>query len=337
MGTFLACGGETDVQNEDEKPATDDVQSTAPVDSLKYFNDQIAANPNNADLLYQRAVYTLAKGDFESAKADLEQGIRVDSLNMDVRLMYANLQLSMTHLDTSKFHYEYIIRNDTTNTGALIGMSKLNALLNNWGIADRYISSALKIDPYLAEAYFMRGIIYRSEYYESGRQESWDRAVSSFQTCVEQDPDYYSAYVEMGVMYDQDGSDLALEYYNSALEVYPESEEAWYNIGMFHQTRGNVEEAITAYQTLNELDSSWADPYYNQGYIHLLVTENLDSAIYYLTKATDYDPNYYQAYNNLGLAYETKGDLENAKKYYGKAIEANPDFQLAKDNLNALR
>jgi tetratricopeptide (TPR) repeat protein len=67
------------------------------------------------------------------------------------------------------------------------------------------------------------------------------------------------------------------------------------------------------------------------------MTENLASAIFYFTKATDCDPGYYQAYNNLGLAYETKGDIENAKKYYGKAIDANPEFQLAKDNLNNLQ
>jgi len=46
---------------------------------------------------------------------------------------------------------------------------------------------------------------------------------------------------------------------------------------------------------------------------------------------------YFQAYNNLGLAYELSGDIPNAKKYYQKAIDANPDFQLAKDNLNSLR
>jgi tetratricopeptide (TPR) repeat protein len=243
----------------------------------------------------------------------------------------------MTNLDTSKFHYEYILEKDTANTGALIGLSKLYALLDNPAAANAHISTALEINPNLAEAYFMRGIIYRTDYYDTGRKESWDRAVSSFQTTVEQDPDYYSAYIEMGVMYDQIKSDLALEYYNSALDIYPESQEAWYNIGMYHQTRGEVDQALTAYKKINAIDSTWADPYYNQGYIHLVLTEKLDSAIHYLILATDRDPMYFQAYNNLGLAYELSGDIPNAKKYYQKAIDANPDFQLAKDNLNSLR
>ncbi len=333
---LAACGGESDDPIDIIDQPNDDTTIVS-FDSLKFFNNQVAANPGNSDWLFKRAVYSLGKGNAASSKADLELAMRFDSMNMDVHLLYGNLQLSMTHLDTSKFHYEYILERDSSNTGALIGMSKLYALLNNSAMADIYISSALTVDPYMAEAYFMRGIVYRSDYYETARQESWDIAVSSFQTCVEQDPDYYSAYIEMGVMYDQAGSELSLEYYNSALDIFPESQEAWYNIGMYHQTRGNVNKALSAYTTLNELDSAWADPYYNQGYLHLLMTKDLDSAIYYFTKATDLDPEYFQAYNNLGLAYETKGDLDNAKKSYQLAVEANPDFQLAKDNLDRVK
>jgi tetratricopeptide (TPR) repeat protein len=331
---FFSCsGGAEEVVAEE----SNQIDTVVAIDSMTYFNQKVDANPKSSDWRYKRAVFLLAKGDVPQSKYDLEQALRLDSVNMDARLMYANLHLSMTNLDTSKFHYEYILEKDTANTGALIGLSKLYALLDNPAAANAHISTALEINPNLAEAYFMRGIIYRTDYYDTGRKESWDRAVSSFQTTVEQDPDYYSAYIEMGVMYDQIKSDLALEYYNSALDIYPESQEAWYNIGMYHQTRGEVDQALTAYKKINAIDSTWADPYYNQGYIHLVLTEKLDSAIHYLILATDRDPMYFQAYNNLGLAYELSGDIPNAKKYYQKAIDANPDFQLAKDNLNSLR
>jgi len=332
---LFACGGaENEGDSIDSNQATDSLPT---IDSLAYFNKQIKENPRNSNLYYKRAVFTLGIGNLSSAKADLEQSLRLDSLNLEARLLYGNIQLSLTHVDTSQFHYDFILRHDSVNTGAMLGMSKIYALLNDKEMADGFISALLRVDPYMAEAYFMRGIIYRSDFYETKRQDSWDRAMSSFQTAVEQDPDYYSAYVEMGVMQDEMGSDLALEYYNSALAIYPESTEALYNIGMYHQKRGELNEAIDAYKMVSEIDSVWADPYYNQGYIHLIVKNgNLDSAIFYLTKATDLDPDYYQAYNNLGLAYETKGDIENAKKFYTKSIEANPEFQLAKDNLNSL-
>lgn len=332
---FACNGGQENGEIDDLNESIDSIQE---IDSLAYFNERIKENPRNSQLYYKRAMFTLGLGRLMSAKADLEQAMRLDSLNLDARLLYGNIQLSLTHVDTSRFHYDFILRHDSANTGAMLGMSKIYALLNDKERADGYISALLRVDQYNAEAYFMRGIIYRSDYYETNRQDSWDRAMSSFQTAVEQDPDYYSAYVEMGVMQDEKGSELALEYYNSALDIFPESTEALYNVGMYHQKRGELNEAIDAYKRVIEIDSLWADPYYNQGYIHLIVKDgNLDSAIFYLSKATECDPDYYQAYNNLGLAYETKGDIENAKKFYSRAIEVNPDFQLAKDNLNSLK
>lgn len=332
---LISCGGEISEDNE----TNDGTDSTATViDSLTYFNDQIALNPKSSDLYYQRALYKIGKGDNVSSEADLEMAIALDTANLDAHVLYADLKLALIHIDTSKAHYEFVLTRDTMNTRSMLGLSKINFLLDNFATADAYISKTLQIDPHMAEAYFMRGIIYRSDYYTTARQTSWDIAVSSFQTTVEQDPDYYSAYVEMGVMHDQIGSELAGEYYNSALEIAPESYEANYNLGMYHQNRGEMDQALSLYRKLNQIDSTWADPYYNQGYIHLIIKEgDLDSSIYYFTKAVDLDPTYYQAYNNLGLAYETKGDIENAKKYYAKAIDANPDFQLAKDNLNSLQ
>lgn len=331
---LASCGGETpDNGGESVEVGSD---SLTIVDSMAYFQKEIDRNPNNAVLRYQRAVYELGQGEVEKSKLDLEMALQLDSTNLDAHLLYANLQLSMTHLDTSKFHYLYVIERDSTNTGAYVGMAKLNSLIDNFADADRYISFALKYDPYLAEAYFIRGIVYRSDFYTTKRQESWDIAMSSFQTAVEQDPEYYSAYIEMGVMQDQIGSDLALEYYNSALDIYPESVEALYNVGMYHQTRQELTQALAAYKKLNIIDSTWADPFYNQGYIHLVYTGDFDSSIYFFTKSVDIDAKYFQAYNNLGLAYELNGDIPNARKNYQKAVEINPEFQLAKDNLNSL-
>jgi tetratricopeptide (TPR) repeat protein len=330
---FYSCSG-------DSNPVQNNEVDTANVikDSLAFLDEKIKSNPGNTDWLYERAKYLYRAEDFENSKVDLESALLLDSSQLHVHELYADIQLSLLDLEAVKYHYKYVVTRDTTNTHSLLGLGKLNAILKNSGQAEFYLSRALQINPYLAEAYFLRGIIYRSDYYETGRQESWDIAVSSFQTAVEQDPNYYSAYIEMGVMYDEKKSTLALEYYNSALDIYPESIEAWYNKGMYYQVRGEMDNALAAYRNINQIDSTWADPYYNQGYIHLVVEQGyLDSAIYYFSKAVEIDPEYFQAYNNLGLAYEKNGDNVNAKKNYSKAIEINPEFQLAKDNLNSLQ
>ena len=295
------------------------------------------ANPNNLPVLFERAKYYLRHGNVEQAQFDLEKYMKADSSNLEVHKTYADIMMSKLILDRSKYHYEYILERDSNNVAAYIGVGKLYALLDNNAAAIAYLNKALKIDPYQTEPYFMKGMIYRSDYATTARQESWDMALSSFQTAIEQDPNNYSAYVQLGVMHDQMGDSAAVQYYNSAIDIYPQSVEAWYNKGMFYQNRGELEPAFECYRTLNTIDSTWADPYYNQGFIHLLMTEQLDSAVYFFDKAVTLDPTYYQAYNNLGLAYEKKGDLEKARINYTKAIEINPEYKLAKENLNRVQ
>lgn len=336
IGVFClgSCG------SAEEDSVVDELQEavdTVEVDSLQLFDARVEQYPNQVDPLFQRASYLIRQGSVAPAKEDLAAAMEIDSSWLKLRTLYADVLLSILELEEGKRHYDYVLERDSTNVKAMMGLGKLYALLDNSAQAIYYMSMVLKQNPYYSEAYFMKGMIYRSDYYKTGRKESWDRAMSSYQTAVEQDPDYYSAYVEMGVMHDHAGSDLALDYYQSALDVYPESIEAWYNIGMFYQVRGEVDKALETYSQLHQVDSTYADAYFNHGYVHMLMTEDLDSALHFFNIAVDLDPEYFQAYNNIGLCYEKKGDFAMARSYYQKSIEINPNYQLAKDNLNALQ
>lgn len=338
IALITSCGGE---ESNNDPILVDITDENGVVDSLKFYQEKLNADPENPLVLYERAQYYIRRGQVGQAQIDLELALYKDSSILKVHKLYADVHLAQLDLERSKYHYDYVLQRDSANTGAFIGLGKIYAALNNSQQAIYYLGEALKINPYLPEPYFTKGLIYRSDYYsrdieDPRKEESWERAVSSFQTAVEQDPNYYSAYIEMGVMYDEKGDSLALEYYNSAIDIAPNSLEAWYNKGMYYQNRGEVDNALNCYYTINDIDETWPDPYYNEGYIHLLMTNDLDSSIYYFERATQLDPMYYQAFNNMGLAYEKKGDFKNARKYYQKAVEINPNFQLAKDNLNAI-
>ena len=55
-------------------------------------------------------------------------------------------------------------------------------------------------------------------------------------------------------------------------------------------------------------------------------------AIYRWERATQIDPLYAAAHNNLGIAYEHEGDLDKARAAYEKAIELEPDNTFIKQN-----
>ena len=55
-------------------------------------------------------------------------------------------------------------------------------------------------------------------------------------------------------------------------------------------------------------------------------------AIYRWERATQIDPKYAEALNNLAIAYEHEGELDKARMAYEKALELEPNNSLIKQN-----
>ncbi len=55
-------------------------------------------------------------------------------------------------------------------------------------------------------------------------------------------------------------------------------------------------------------------------------------AIYRWERATQIDPTYAAAHNNLAIAYEHEGDLSKARAAYEKALELEPGNAMIKQN-----
>ena len=55
-------------------------------------------------------------------------------------------------------------------------------------------------------------------------------------------------------------------------------------------------------------------------------------AIYRWERATQIDPTYAAAHNNLAIAYEHEGELDKARAAYEKALELDPNNALIKQN-----
>jgi Flp pilus assembly protein TadD len=60
-------------------------------------------------------------------------------------------------------------------------------------------------------------------------------------------------------------------------------------------------------------------------------------AIYRWQRATEIDPSYAQAFNNLAIAYEHEGDLEKAREAYEKAMRLEPNNPLIKQNFELFK
>jgi Tfp pilus assembly protein PilF len=74
---------------------------------------------------------------------------------------------------------------------------------------------------------------------------------------------------------------------------------------------------------------------YNLG-LYFLNQNDVDNATKYFVKALSLDTRFYLAYNALGLAHSMKGRLDEAAKAYQKCLEIEPKFTEAHNNLGTV-
>jgi Tfp pilus assembly protein PilF len=60
-------------------------------------------------------------------------------------------------------------------------------------------------------------------------------------------------------------------------------------------------------------------------------------AIFWWQRATQMDPTYAQAFNNLAIAYEQEGELDKARDAYEKALKLEPNNAYIKQNYELFR
>ncbi len=89
------------------------------------------------------------------------------------------------------------------------------------------------------------------------------------------------------------------------------------------QNQKDFPKAIEAYEKVLKIDPNYAEAYNNLGIIYNQ-TGNFEKAVFHLQKAIAADPKYFKAYNNLGVILYQNGHLEAAADQFWKAIRIHP-------------
>jgi Tfp pilus assembly protein PilF len=74
---------------------------------------------------------------------------------------------------------------------------------------------------------------------------------------------------------------------------------------------------------------------YNLGLFYLNQSD-VENAMKYFVKALSLDTNYYLAWNAMGLAHSMRGRLDESAKAYEKCLAVNPEFTEAHNNLGTV-
>jgi tetratricopeptide (TPR) repeat protein len=95
---------------------------------------------------------------------------------------------------------------------------------------------------------------------------------------------------------------------------------AHFKMGVAYLKEDKVQQAFVEFQQAYELDPGDKEILNGIGIIYLLYFDDTAKAVDFFEKATKVDPNYSDAYNNLGFAHEKLGRFDAAITFYKKAV-----------------
>ena len=187
-----------------------------------------------------------------------------------------------------------------------------------------------------------------------------DKAILSWETAIDWDPEYVEAYYNLGTAYNQlQDYEKSAQAFEQAIQLKPEYSEALYNLGLTLVKLNRLDNALQSYQKAlaispDDIDIHLAigSAYFKQKQLKpslaayeaalainpkstsalvsigalLLEMGEVDRAISYLNEALSIDPNDAQSYCNLGHAFMLKEQMNEAIYFYNKSLEIDPTF-----------
>jgi tetratricopeptide (TPR) repeat protein len=208
-------------------------------------------------------------------------------------------------------------------------LAKLNLVIKEYPATFEYVKKALNVDPVNPRAYFIRAIALL----EKG---DTVRAADDLKKAVDQDQEFFDAYLELGELYSIKKDKMAADYLRNALNIRPESKEALYLLGMFYQENNQFDKALETYAILEKVDTTFKNAPYNTGYIYLVYLNDFQKAALFFSRAILKDPGYVEAYYNRGYAYELSDQINKAYSDYKMTLKLKTNYQKAIDGLNRL-
>lgn len=316
---LAACGGN------EQKPKA----KVTSIDKL------IKMYPDSIPIIIQHGNALIARYDYVNALKDGAKAFRLDSNNTQARMLYGNAlnnraDRTVTDVMSAQRHFMYVLRQEPKNTEALVALATTYAQQGDNERAFYNINEALRINKRYRDAYVLKGSIYLSI-------DNRPLAKSSYQTAIDQDPDFYEAYIFLGNLHMEDNERICIEYYTTATELKPSSTDALYSLAYGYQHFNESEKALEVYRRMAKKESSFSMSYFQQGWIKQFQQNQIDSAVHFYNITLQKEPRFVEAWHNLGMCYETRGDRSMALQAYAKALKYDPEFKLSREAADKLR
>jgi tetratricopeptide (TPR) repeat protein len=235
--------------------------------------------------------------------------------------------------------FEAAIKEDDNFALAHFGLAVSLVATNNRWKATREIRKAIQLDENNAEMHRWLG-----DMLVGSPRRLYDQAIQSYQKAAELSPDSPEVYVGLGDAQQAKGQfDEAVADYQKALQLQPDNARVYYGMGkILYNEKQEYHEAVAAYQKAIQIDPAFLDAHLSLGDVYEekgLYQEAIDRYSYVLSLEARHPGASY----GLALAYEkvdAKKAIEQWERYIDLASTLPSEkewVEIAQKHLNKLK
>jgi len=293
---------------------------------LVSLSQQLEQDPKNDSLLWRRAEAYYDLNAYDEAIRDLGEAIRLDSLHPAYYHLLADAYLDYARPNDSKKAINTLLTAAYKFPGRIPTLLKLSESQ----LIVRQHNDALNTLGKILEQDPQNG----DAFFMTGRValDMGDtlRAITSLRKAVQLDADISEAWMFLGRIYTDLGNPQAVQCFDNALRLDSTNLEAREYKGVFYKRRGDYDKAFPIYRDIVIRNPDYANAYFDMGIMYLDL-DSIPKAYDHFDIAIKTDPLFVKAYYYRGVASEEMGQRDAALADYTQANKMSPNFPEAKE------
>jgi tetratricopeptide (TPR) repeat protein len=293
---------------------------------LALWSDVVKKSPNKARPHHNLGMALENQGMIDKAIAHYQKALQADPKYYRSHVNRGRALPDRGDIDGATEHYLAALRIKPNNSAAHNNLGVVLYKKGQFSKAIEHFLRALQIRQSYEDAYFNLGVVL-------ARQGKTDEATSRFYQALRLNPDHAEAHSNLGSMYINRGIiDKAIYHSNEALRLNPKLIEPHNNIGIALMQQGKIDAAISHFQKTLELkpDFKLAENNLKRA---LAIRKEFETEISRLQELLKDNPENVELHFKLGNLYFRKGDQRQAMQNYKMALQLNPKFVPALNNL----
>lgn len=284
--------------------------------ALAIYEQLLAENPENADLIHQIGILYAQKRDFAQALEYFNKALLHQPRSAAFHNSKGNLFSLQGDQEAALHEYRQAIKADPRYAISYNNIGRCLYLQEKFIGAQRSYAQALELNPQFGDAYYNQGVLFL-------KTGELVKAKAHLEKALEFNPHSPAIYGQIAQIYLQDSQfQEAIKLLQQRLIMQPDHIESWHYLGMAHLALDQAEEARHSFEKILELTHQHPECYEHLAIAYLKLDDK-EKALTYFLRQLEIQPTATAAYN-AGVLLIEKGRHRDAIEYLKHAVALDP-------------